>query len=217
MTDSQGVYSQMALGYTSDATLDFDRGYDGKNINSEYYLTSLIGTDEYSIQARPEFQDTDIVPLSYKVNSAGTYSISKDHATGIFENMQTIYLKDNVTNTVHNLNSGSYSFTTNSGTFVNRFQILYQMPLSVGSQDFNENQVVVFKNTENELVVQSKGELINSVSVFDINGRMLTVVKDVNTNVYKTKLNIADQILLINVKSIYGNEVTKKVMFKTSN
>jgi len=48
-----GIYSQMAVGYSNKGTLKDDRGVDGKNINNEFYLTSLIGTDEYSVQGRP--------------------------------------------------------------------------------------------------------------------------------------------------------------------
>ncbi|WP_291131281.1 beta strand repeat-containing protein, partial [Flavobacterium sp. UBA7682] len=119
-----GIFSQMAVGYSEEGTLDFDRGMDGENINKDFYLTSLINTGEYSVQSRPSFEPTDVVPLSYKVGTAGNYSISIDHSSGLFAEGQLIYLRDNLTSTTHNLATGAYNFSTDAGTFSSRFEIV---------------------------------------------------------------------------------------------
>jgi hypothetical protein len=43
------------------------------------------------------------------------------------------------------LKASSYTFTSEAGTFANRFEILYQNPLGVGNPTFNANQVVIYK------------------------------------------------------------------------
>jgi hypothetical protein len=127
LNSEDGLYSQMAVGYSSSGTFAVDRGIDGKNINLDFYLTSVIDGDDYAVQGRPEFTLTDIVPLSYKVVTSGAYTISLDHAIGIFEDKsQVIYLKDKKKSKLHNLSGGSYSFVSKAGTFEDRFEIVYK-------------------------------------------------------------------------------------------
>jgi hypothetical protein len=127
MTKNNGVYSQMAVGYSPDCTLAEDKGIDGRNINQDFYLTSLIDGNYYAIQGRPEFTTEDIVPLSYRVDVSGKYTIAIDHAVGVFkEGSQNIYIKDKGTNKLHNLTNDSYTFFSKEGTFVDRFIIVYK-------------------------------------------------------------------------------------------
>ncbi len=127
LKNEAGAYSEMAVGYIAEGTMAEDRGIDGRNINLDFYLASLIDNVDYAIQGRAAFTKTDIVPLSYKVETSGNYSIAIAHAAGIFKNnSQTIYIKDNVKHKLHNLNSGVYSFFSNSGAFADRFEIVYQ-------------------------------------------------------------------------------------------
>ena len=204
------AYSQMAVGYTADATLAFDRGIDGKNINPEFYLTSLIGSEEYTIQGRPEFTNTDVVPLSFKVIASGTYSISLNNTTGLFiGGAQPIYLKDNITNTYHDLNTGNYSFVSDAGTFTNRFEIVYQSALGV--ENPNLNNVVVY-NQNNEVIINSGNVIMDSVKIFDIRGRLLMSKSDINAT--ETRLNVGktNQVLIVQITSIDGIKVTRKVI-----
>jgi hypothetical protein len=212
LTNSAGVYSQMAVGYSPEGTLAEDRGIDGKNINQEFYLTSLIGTNEYSIQGRPDFQNNDIVLLSYKAIIAGDYAISIDHAVGGFTSSnQPIYLKDNMTSLVHNLNTGAYNFSSAIGTFTNRFEIVYQAELGIDNPDFNINNVIIY-NQNNNLIVKTDTIIIDSIKVFDISGRLLQERKNINTTHATLDLHLANQILLVKITSTNGLIVTKKVM-----
>ena len=211
LMDNQGIYSQMALGYDSKTTVDFDKGYDGLNFNKDYYLASLIGNEGYSIQSRQKFESEDIVPLSYKVLTIGTYSISIDHKTGIFNNGQAIYLKDNLTNSLHNLSEGAYTFSSEVGNFINRFEIVYQNALAVSNPIFNENQVIVYKKNQ-ELTINSGNVMMDSVKIFDIQGRLLFRKTNVNASEVKINTTTANEILLVKITSTNNEVVTKKVM-----
>ncbi|MDI1315967.1 T9SS sorting signal type C domain-containing protein [Flavobacterium sp.] len=210
LTDNTGVYSQMAVGYSSEGTVGFDRGIDGENINEEFYLTSLIGADEYSIQGRPDFDSSDIVPLSYKATTIGSYTISIDHTAGAFTAAtQAIYLKDNLTNTINNLNTAGYSFTSVAGTFNNRFEIVYQTQLV--NPTFTANTVVIY-NENNEFVVNSGNAIMASIKVFDIRGRLIEEKIAINANQTTIKGGLANQVLLVQITSEDGVVVTKKVI-----
>lgn len=127
LTNEAGAYSQMAVGYSSEGTIAEDQGIDGRNINLDFYLASLIVGNDYAIQGRAAFTSADMVSLSYKVESSGNYSITIDHVAGIFkDNSQAIYIWDKVKNKVHNLNTGAYSFFSKVGAFEERFQIVYE-------------------------------------------------------------------------------------------
>ncbi len=205
-----GIFSQMAVGYSQEGTLADDRGIDGKNINHEFYLTSLIGTDEYSVQGRPEFQDSDIVPLSYKVATAGNYTIGIDHTTGLFNGgLQSIYLKDNVTASIYNLSAGVYTFTSVAGTFNNRFEIVYQSLL--GNPTFTANTVVIYSNN-NGFTVNSGNFIMASVKVFDVRGRLIEEKKHINASEIDINGGFANEVLLVQITSVDGAVVTKKVV-----
>ncbi|MDI1317296.1 ice-binding family protein [Flavobacterium sp.] len=212
LTKSDGIYSQMAVGYSAQGTLEVDRGIDGKNINNEFYLTSLIGTDDYSIQGRPDFQANDIVPLSYKTTAAGNYTISIDHTAGLFSDSQSIYLKDNVYATVQDLKVGSYTFASQAGTFNNRFEIVYTNSLAVGSVSPFGNQVKAYKNNGN-LIISSSALALDSVKIFDISGRLLTAQKGIN----ELQMNLtglrSNGLLLVEITSETGSTCVKKVIW----
>ena len=212
LTDNTGVYSQMAVGYSAEGTLGFDRGIDGENINKELYLTSLIGAAEYSIQGRPDFDSSDIVPLSYKALASGNYSISIDHTDGLFTDVsQPIYVKDNLTTTKHDLRTGAYTFTSNAGTFNTRFEIIYQSQLVVGTPTFTANNVVIY-NQNKEFVVNTGNVIMSSIKVFDIRGRLLQEKKEINASQTTIGSGLVNEVLLVQIKSVDGITVTKKVV-----
>jgi len=212
LTNSEGVFSQMAVGYSPEGTLADDRGIDGKNINQEFYLTSLIGTAEYSIQGRPDFQADDIVLLSYKAATAGNYTISIDHTAGVFTgSLQPIYLKDNLTSALHNLKTGGYTFTSEAGTFANRFEIVYQTTLDINNPNFNTNNVIIY-NQNNAFVVNTENIIMSSIKVFDIRGRVLQEIKGINASQATINGGLSNQVLLVQITSTEGLTVTKKVM-----
>ena len=212
LTNSAGIFSQMAVGYSSAGTLADDRGIDGKNINNEFYLTSLIGADAYSIQGRPDFQAGDIVPLSYKTIAAGNYTISIDHTSGAFSTgLQPIYLKDKLTSVLHDLNTGNYSFTSVVGTFTDRFEIVYQTALGINNATFNTNDIIIH-NQKNLLVVNSGTVIMKGIKVFDISGRLLLEIKDINASQTTIDTSLKNQVSLVQITSVDGLTVTKKVL-----
>jgi hypothetical protein len=202
------------VGYITNATQGVDNAIDGKYINDgDIALTSLIDNTPYAIQARAlPFDATDVVPMQFKVTTAGEYSIGIDHTDGLFAGTQEAYLRDNLTGVIHNLNTGSYTFASESGTFTSRFELIYQIPLGYIQPVFNTNQVIVYKNNTDEIVVNTGDVLMNSVKVFDIRGRLLEEKKGINASQTTLRGGSANEVLLIQVTSQDGITVTKKVI-----
>jgi hypothetical protein len=204
---------QTLVAYMPEATASVDSAIDGKYINdAPVALTSLINSEEYTIQGRAlPFSTTDNVPLGFKTNVAGNYTISIDHVDGFFSTGQVIFLKDNLLNTVNDLSAGSYSFASAVGTFNSRFEIVYQRVLGVNNPEFTSNNVVVF-NDKGDIRINSGSAVMEQVRVYDLQGRLLVEKKQINTTETKITTTAANQVLLIEITALNGHKVTKKII-----
>ena len=214
MTGATSGFSQSVVGYFTNATIGVD-DFDSKYFNDgPIAFTSTIANQDYVIQGRAvPFDVSDVVPMKYKVTTAGDYTITIDHVDGLFAGgSQAVYLRDNVTGTINDLNTGAYTFTSAAGTFDSRFEILYQMPLHVDTPTFNANQVVIYKNEVNDLVINSGNVMMTSVKIFDIRGRLLVEKKGINASQTNMNVSLANEVLLVQITSVDGAMVTKKVV-----
>ncbi|MFD0984270.1 T9SS sorting signal type C domain-containing protein, partial [Flavobacterium myungsuense] len=210
LTRKDGFFSQMLVKYSSDYTLGVDRGIDGSNINSEEYMCSSIDGVAYAIQGRPEFTLTDIVPLQYKVATAAEYSISIEQFDGLF-GTQDVYIKDKLTNFIHNLKTGPYTFVSEPGTFTDRFEVVYENPLSTSDTKFNQNSVLVYKQSQ-EVVINTGTVQMSNVKIYDIRGRLLVSKSNINASQVKMYAGSTQQVLIVKITSDTNGVVTKKVI-----
>lgn len=209
LKDETNNYNQILVGYINGATNEIDSA-DGLVLNdSQSLIYNLINNQKYVIQARElPFQDTDIVPLGLKINQAGNYSISFENADGLFTT-QNIYLKDNYTFTIHDIKQSPYSFSSQVGNFIDRFQIVYKNELLTLEEDVN----VIVYSEENDLFVKSSKETIQEIIVFDILGRKLFDFQNINLTTFQTnKLNAFHQTLFLKVILSSGKISTQKYM-----
>ena len=212
LTSTSGIFSQTLIGYTGDATTDVDM-YDAKYIgDSSICLTSKINGEDYSIQGRPAFDVSDVVALNFKTGAAGDYTIGLDHFDGLFAAGQDVYLKDNTTGAETDLKAGAYTFVAGAGVDNARFSLKYQKTLKVDASAFNENSVRVYRNN-GTLNVNSGNIAISKITVFDIQGRLLTEQKNVkSTSVVINNLKTVHQVLIVKIASEDNKEVIKKVV-----
>lgn len=215
-TGANGAYSQLLLGYITNATSGDDFGMDGKyNNDGDIAISSLIGSTPYAIQSRAlPFDPADMVPLQFKATNAGTYTIAIHQVDGLFLGSQAIYLKDNLTNTIHDLKTGSYTFASTEGTFNNRFEIVYQTLLAVTIPSFNESQVTIYKTPKNEISINTGQVIISTIKIFDVLGKLLLGKKDINSTQILINIGISSEILLIQITSNEGVLITKKILFQ---
>jgi hypothetical protein len=212
LTGTGGAYSQAVVGYFTNATSGSD-AYDSKYFNDgPVALNMVIGSTEYVIQGRPTpFQASDVVPLNYKVTTAGNYTFAIDHVDGLFAGgVQAIYIKDNQDGSYHNLSS-PYTFTSAAGTFANRFELVYQTALDIEDNNFTSNSINVIKQ-QNDVVVRTSGTTMKEVTIYDIRGRVLVTKTNINASETKINVGTTNQVLLVQVTTIDGFKATKKVV-----
>lgn len=209
---NNAVVGQMAIGYNALASNDLD-ALDAAYINdSAVALNSFVANTELAVQHRAGFVATDVVPLSFKTTSAGSYIIAINAVDGLFTNEeQSIFLKDNLLAIEHDLRSSSYNFTTEAGSFSNRFEIVYESTLSVANPNFENGVVVYSKNKSIE--INSGLESIATVRVVDIRGSVITEMKTINSNTLSIPLaDVANQVLIVQITGINGQTISKKVV-----
>jgi hypothetical protein len=127
LTNTQGAFKQILIGYAGGATNSYDERFDGSVLNGNSFINfySKTQTTNLVIQGRAlPLEDTDSVQLGYSSTLEGKFSIAIDEVDGLFKS-KAIYLEDKKTNTYFNLKNGGYEFSTLKGTFDDRFVIHY--------------------------------------------------------------------------------------------
>lgn len=217
LTNADGLFCQTLIAYIANATSGVDNSFDGRIFSQPTNgatLTSIIGNDSsFIIQAKGDFVNTDVVALAFKTAVAGNFTIALSDVEGLFaNNAQEVFLKDNLTNTITNLNNGDYTFASAAGDFLNRFEIVYQTT-ALNVNEFVLNDVVVYANNSN-VVINAGQSIIDSVRIFDLRGRLVTELTNVNATEATLNMSSAsdNQIVLVQVTNVDGAVVTKKLI-----
>nr|WP_322623896.1 YDG domain-containing protein [uncultured Flavobacterium sp.] len=215
LANDQGNISQFTVAYTADATTGIDYSYDAYRLaESNTFAAYTIAEDkDLIIQARPEFANTDTVKAGYVAPQAGTYTLSLSNKDGVFTNGQAIYIQDNEQNVTRELTPEGYTFSTQAGTFNDRFTIVYtNQALNTNDPVKSIANVTVFKKNST-IVADAGNDIINTIEVFDIQGRVIFSNTNVNaTNYSLNSLNASHEMLIVKVSTNKGT-VSKKIIF----
>ncbi|WP_433814239.1 T9SS sorting signal type C domain-containing protein [Flavobacterium johnsoniae] len=216
LTNTEGAFKQLLIGYIEGATNFWDQNYDAISFNGNPYVDfySINEGQKLVIQGRAlPFNESDVIPLGYRSAIQGEFTISIDHTDGVLSN-QAIYLEDKVTNTIHNLQTSNYNFTTAIGTFPERF-ILKYTNTSLGVDDFdNQNNSFYVSVKDKTIKLNSTEDVMREVSIFDISGKLLYNNKKVENTEYQiSNFQSGNQVLIVKVTLENGNIITKKIVF----
>lgn len=215
LTQNNNKVAQTVIGHTGSTTNNIDYGWDGKMLenNSDNKLYTLVNNQKLSIQAREAFSTSDSFAIGYTAHESGLYSIALEKVDGVFSTEQAIYIIDTYAATTHNLKESDYSFSSEAGTFDDRFIIAYALEaLSTDTQTLHNNAVAVYQSN-NAITVSSGSSNITGVTVHDTRGRLLYKTGNIyNTEVEINNLQAAQQVLLVTVNTEKGS-VTKKIAY----
>ena len=170
----QNIGNTILVAYNDFATNDYDEDYDAALLsvgNDSFY--SSVGAHKMQIQSRANpFSITDVVDLGIKCSVGGNYIIAIDGTDGVFgaTSSQAIYLKDNNTNVVTNLQEGYYTFSASVGEDNTRFKIIYENSV-LGTTDSAKDDLLIYKNNS-DLVIQN-ANAIDKVEIYDASGKLV--------------------------------------------
>ncbi|GAL60706.1 internalin putative [Algibacter lectus] len=143
-----GYTRQLLTTIDENATLQIDRGYDAPLIeDNEEDMFWTIGDNSFVIQGIDEASETTALPLSVKTQTAGEVVISLaelKYPTDGFE----LYLKDNLTQTYHDLlENSSYTTSVEEGITANRFEIVFAKPtntLGISDNEITQDIISIY-------------------------------------------------------------------------
>jgi hypothetical protein len=216
LTNSQGAFKQTLVGYVTDATNGYEDRFDGESYDGNDFLDfySINEEKNLTIQGRAvPFDENDEIPLGYRIALGGSFTISIDETDGLLTN-QAVYLEDKATNTIFNLKNGNYTFTTDKGTFNDRFVLRYtDKTLGTVAVEKPANKILVTIQNK-QIKITSFAETIEKVFVYDVSGKQCYQKRNVNnTELLITTLAPSHQILLVKTVLQNGKSSTKKVLF----
>jgi hypothetical protein len=183
LTTEEGIFSALGVAFTASATDSFDgMAYDTKrNFTSGYpaFIYSRIPNQEHKfvIQSKQinNLGINEIIPLGYRISidEPLIYKISLGDIEGEFLTTNSIYLKDNLLNTIHNLKDSDYNFTSEAGEFNDRFEIVFQgSALSTNEFEVNSQDLKIVELNDGRVEFSTSRNLnIQQVVILDVLGR----------------------------------------------
>ena len=211
--NSDGLNDRTLIGYVENATMGRDSYFDANTaVAGNMIIYSLLNEEKLTIQGRSlPFDVNDVVPMGVHIPTSGQYTIALAAIDGLFEN-QAIYLIDKLTNDIHDIKENPYSFSSEQGTFNNRFEIIYQNE-SLSNPDFSLENLIRVTSNEN-LTVYSTNELMESVLVYNVLGQKLAEYNNVNANqLVLNTLQKNNSTLLLKIKLQNGTTSIEKVIY----
>jgi hypothetical protein len=216
LTNTQGAFKQLMVGYHAQATNGYDRGFDGEVLNGNNYVNFYTQNNNKQLAIQTNgfpWGVQDYFTLGYKATIAGNLTIVIDRAEGLFA-QHNVYLEDTVLHTTQLLNQGAYIFYSVAGEFKSRFILRFLPIVGVYSKENIQEELVtvIAQKTNNGILVTSSLSPINEVVVFDLLGRVLRAQKSTSTSC-QVPLEIPSQVILVKTYLADGTISTSKVLY----
>ena len=168
------------------------------------FVISAINFDENKRIAVGFKADSDAI-MKFRVNEMINFS-----------GVSAVYLFDKVTNIYHDVTYNDYEFSIPAGLTDNRYEITFKKEANAivaNTSDF----VISQNNTKQILVVSNPNAFdINSVSLFDISGKLLLDKTNLGTsNSFEfSTINFSDGIYIVKVNSVEKENFGQKIIIK---
>jgi len=213
VTPSQTIRTLVA--YVEGATQEKDRMFDATTgYKSAQNFYSLIDENNImTIQGRAlPFDAEDKVPLGFKTNVSGNYTLALAEVDGLFSANQNIYIEDKDLGVIHDLKIAPYNFIATAGIHNSRFVLRYTNE-ALSNEDFELNSNVLI-TASNTISIHALKDTIQSVHVHNVLGQDLLVQREINATTFEiSSLQKNTVPLIVQVTLSNGVVVTKKIIY----
>lgn len=225
LTSDNGIFNQALIAYVDGATDNFDSySYDApRNLSSG--TAAIIYTKiednpnkNFAIQGKHPNSLTldEVIPLGFytSIDVATLYTFSIAQLEGEFMNSNAIYILDKLNNTTHNLKDSDYTFTSETGEFNERFEIVFTpATLSIDDTLMDANEVTITELQNGDVQIKvGNTHTIKHVAIIDVTGRIIYNLQGNDSiEVYDlSKLSQAAYIAKITLSN--GQVISKKAI-----
>ncbi|HKJ48019.1 MAG TPA: T9SS type A sorting domain-containing protein, partial [Christiangramia sp.] len=184
----KGYHRQILVTADPRTTDQFDLGYDAflieNNVEDMYWL---IDDERFVIQGVPNFNLDKVLPIGFKVDKPGEYTIKIDKLENISSDFQ-IYLKDLDTDSYHEISEKPYTSTIEEvGTFNDRYQLVFRKP-QLDNPEMEENipelentslRLQYSKDTDQISLFNPEQLNIDLVELYSITGQKIKTFSEV--------------------------------------
>lgn len=205
----------IGLGYDSNASYDYDNGYDAPSYDQlRNDISWSLNNNALIIQALQEINTKDVLPLHVVVSDADFYNFSISKIKNVPDDLN-IFLKDNLKNSYYNLREGEANLFLNSETEPDQFSIVFQKESTLGTVEFETaNTIFTSYNTNSkELKLHTKEaiEHIKSYKFYNSIGQEIMYLKSPKTQTISIK-SLSDGIYILEIDA-EGFKSPKKIKF----
>ncbi|WP_299337596.1 LamG-like jellyroll fold domain-containing protein [uncultured Psychroserpens sp.] len=193
--DGPATRKELLLGFSNYTSDDYDYGYDAKHATpTEDDLHLVLEGDPMSMQAYGPITEDKVVPLTLRASGAYNYRIRLTELIDIEEDQQ-VYLRDNLTGYYFDLRTDqAYEFSTESGEYANRFEIVFESEeatLSAEQEDY-QYYLIYFTNNANKLFAKHLTRDVDQLQVINILGQTVREYTDVSATTLDNGLEISN-------------------------
>ena len=224
LTSDNGVFNQVLIGYVDGATNGFDgAAFDApRNLSTgaNSILYSIIENNDkkFAIQGRDpnSLTEDEVIPLGFytSINVPTLYTLSIAQMEGAFFEEHPVYIKDQLLNELHLLSQSDYVFTSETGEFNDRFEIVYSASaLSTDEVSILPSQLIISELNNGEVKISiNKNLTITKVEILDLLGRIIYQFKgNTSTEIYDLS-KLSKSTYLARVTLSNGQTLTKKAI-----
>ncbi|MBD0825211.1 T9SS type A sorting domain-containing protein [Aestuariibaculum marinum] len=207
----KGYTKFLGLGYDNRSTYNYDKGFDTAASLSQDNLLWLLDNDTtLSIQALPELNKDDELPLSIKINTNGSYTFSIYKMENIPDDLN-IFLVDHVENTYYNLRENEVDLILNSSIPTNRFSIAFKEDTTLATHQYSEKKMYATynKNTESIKLYNLTAD-VSALGIYNTLGQLVTTIYPDNSNIISLS-EVNNGIYFL--KDLSNNQNTKAIKF----
>jgi hypothetical protein len=200
------------LQFVEGSQVGFEVEYDAtKFTNPDLNVYTVVNDEKLAINGMPFEGDQAVVNLGFSTDYEGVHGFQFDGLNFLNFTGQ-VYLKDNYTNSIYEVTSSdTYNFNTSSGTFNDRFELIFTNSVSSANDLVKSPTMVVYPNPVigDEFVVGVEETTNNmEVVVCDLLGR---VVSKSNGSVVKKPTVSGQYVVKVKTpKSTYVKNVVVK-------
>ncbi len=207
---------ELVLQFHPTVTMNYDYSWEGrvdnnKQVNDVYMPVS--GND-LIINSIP-FSVDKVVPLTFEVTSNSIFEFSIKE----LENFDTpfIFLEDTRTGMVYNLKSGTATLQLPVGLIDDRFQIVFQEPVTLSHSDtaaLQDQFSVIQNNNLGQLTIFNASQKdVSNIALYDLGGKLIFDKTENNNNsnfIYQTD-QLSTGIYIVRITTLDSEQVAVKV------
>lgn len=175
--------------------------------NQDLAIYSITPIGKLAYMAANQSLLEDAINIGYSVSQSGDYTIAFDQDHYNTDNLQALYLTDKEENRSTDLLTSDYIFTTDSGTFDNRFELQIRFDSNISTDIHNNTPKSITINTINDKIIINNLPTTSFIQIYNLFGQQI-----LHTYATQSSLQIP---LPIGCHIITISSPTGKLAFKT--